>query len=263
MGTSAFLFYPAGLVVDNSGNVYFADCGDGRIRAISTTGVITTVAGAGTAGRPGFSGDGGPATQALLSWPKDIVFDGAGNLYIADTGNSRIRKVDGNGMITTIAGDGIAGFSGDQGPASVAQLNLPSGIALDASGNIFVADTGNFRIRKITGDGTISTFAGTGVQGFSGDDGLAIFAQLSMPLGIKFDSAGNLYVADGTAVRMITPVGVIQTVAGTGIPGFSGDGGPATSAELMAWGLGFDLAGNLYITDPLNNVIRKLSPSAH
>ncbi len=259
--TSAFLFYPSGLALDDSGNLYLADCGDGRIRRIDPSGVITTVAGAGTAGRPGYSGDGGPAAQALLSWPKDVALDHSGNMYIADTGNSRIRKVDANGVITTIAGTGIAGFSGDQGPAIAAQLNLPTGVAVDNSGNVYVTDTGNFRIRKIAPDGTVTTLAGTGTQGFSGDGGLAILAQLGGPLGIKLDSSGNLYVADGTAVRLISPAGMISTVAGTGMPGYTGDGGPATAAELTAWGLGFDSAGDLYVTDPLNNVIRLLKPS--
>jgi len=258
--TAAYLFYPTGLLVDNSGNLYFADCGDARIRVISPTGVITTVAGTGTAGRPGYSGDGGPAIQAQLSWPKDIAFDGTGSLYIADAGNSRIRKVGANGIIATIAGDGIAGFSGDHGPAIAANLNIPSGIAVDSSGDIFIADTGNFRIRKITLDGTITTIAGTGTQGFSGDGGSAIEAQLAGPLGIKLDAAGNLYVADGTAVRMISPAGIIHTIAGTGMPAFSGDGGPATSAGLTNWGLGFDGAGDLYVTDPLNDVVRVLKP---
>jgi len=259
--TSAYLFYPSGLALDNSGNLYLADCGDARIRIIAPSGVITTVAGTGTASRPGYSGDGGPAVQAQLSWPKDVALDQAGNMYIADTGNSRIRKVDGNGIITTIAGTGIAGFSGDQGPGIAAQLNLPTGVAVDGSGNVYVADTGNFRIRKITPDGTVTTLAGTGTAGFSGDGGLAIFAQLAGPLGIKLDSSGNVYVADGTAVRVISPAGIIGTVAGTGMPGYTGDGGRATAAELTSWGLGFDSAGDLYVTDPLNNVIRLLKLS--
>ncbi len=227
---------------------------------ISPSGTVSTIAGASQAGRPGFSGDGGLAVNALLSWPKDLAPDGNGNIYVADTGNNRIRLINSAGMISTIAGTGDSQFGGDEGPAANAQLKMPSGVTIDKSGNIYVADTGNFRVRMISTSGVISTVAGTGAQGHSGDGGPAIQAQLNGPLNLKFDAAANLYIGDGTSVRMVTPAGMITTVAGTGTLGFSGDGGSATSAMLGAWGLAFDAQGDLYVADPYNNVIRMLQP---
>ena len=257
------LFWPSGLAIDSRGNLYIADSGNGRIRVIYPDGIITSVAG--LAGHFGYSGDGGPATSAQLSWPKDIALDAVGNLYIADTGNNRIRMVTSAGEITTIAGTGApgyngAGYGGDGGPAVGANLNFPSGVAVDPSGNVYIADTYNFRVRKIAPSGIITTLVGNGTQGRSGDGGAAVEAQLTGPVGLKRDSAGNLYIADGSSVRMVTPAGIITTVAGTGVPGFSGDGGPATNARLGAWGLTFDGAGNLYIADPWLNSVRVLRP---
>ncbi len=256
---------PSGLAIDASGNVYIADSGNGRVRKISADGTVTTVAGSGQAVQPAFSGDGGPATDAKLWWPKDVALDVSGNLYIADTGNNRVRKVTPAGIITTIAGSGAAGysggFSGDGGPATSAGLLLPSGLAVDNSGNVYVADTNNFRVRKISSSGIITTLAGDGTKGSSGDGGPAEKAELTSPLGLKLDSGGNLYIADGASVRMVSPSGIITTVAGTGVLGFSGDGGPATSAELGAWGLAFDGIGNLYIADSSDNVLRVLKPA--
>jgi trimeric autotransporter adhesin len=254
--------WPSGLAMDAGGNVYVADSGNGRIRKISTDGIVTTVAGSGQAIQPAFSGDGGPATSAKLWWPKDVALDHSGNLYIADTGNNRIRMVTSAGIITTIAGGGVAGyaggFSGDGGPATSAQFLLPSGLAVDRSGNVYVADTNNFRVRQISPSGIITTLAGNGSKGSSGDGGPAAKAQLTGPFGLKLDGTGNLFIADGTSVRMVTPAGVITTVAGTGVLGFSGDGGPATGAELGAWGLAFDGTGNLYLADPWDNNVRVL-----
>jgi sugar lactone lactonase YvrE len=259
------LNWPSGLAIDPGGNLYVADCGNGRIRMISPGGNVSTVAGI-KAVHSGFSGDGGPAIAAELSWPKDIALDSSGNLYIADTNNNRIRLVTTGGTITTISGTGVpgyngAGYSGDGGPAVSANLNLPSGVAIDASGTLFIADTNNFRVRKISPSGIIITVAGTGVKGSSGDGGPALQAQLNNPTGLKLDNAGNLYIADGAAVRMVWPTGVITTVAGTGVLGFSGDGGPATSAQLGAWGLAVDRSGNLYVADPWSNIIRLLAPA--
>jgi trimeric autotransporter adhesin len=201
--------------------------------------MITTVAGSGSLG---FGGDGGAATDASLNWPKDIAFDDAGNLYIADTANNAIRKVSPGGIITTLAG----------------KMNQPSGLAFDNAGNLWVADTNNFRVVKITGNGAATVMAGNGTKGHSGDGGPATAAQLMNPTGLAFDGGGNLFIGDGASVRMLSPGGMITTVAGNGVVGFTGDGGPAINAETGAWGLAFDAAGKLYVADPWNNVIRLL-----
>ena len=183
-------YYLSEIAVDSAGNLYIADYWNNRIRKVSG-GTITTVAGN---GNQGFSGDGGPATRAALNTPQGVAVDSAGNLYIADTDNNRIRKVSG-GTITTVAGNGNQGFSGDGGPATRAALNTPQGVAVDSAGNLYIADTDNNRIRKVSG-GTITTVAGNGNQGFSGDGGPAASASLNYPVGAAVDSAGNLYIAD-------------------------------------------------------------------
>ncbi len=253
---SAQLNIPFGIAVDSSGNVYFADSNDNRIRKVSS-GVITTVAGNGTAG---FGGDTGLAASAQLNAPQGVAADSAGNLYIADTANNRVRKVS-SGVITTVAGNGVAGFSGDSGLATGASLNRPSGIALDSAGNIYIADTGNSRIRKVS-SGVITTLAGNGPPaGFSGDGGAATSASLDQPAGVTVDSSGNVYIADtgNSRVREVSS-GVITTLSGTGTPGFSGDGGPAASAQLAGpSGVAVDSAGYLYIADSGNARIRRVS----
>ncbi len=259
------LNWPAGLSIDGGGNLYIADSGTGRVRKISPDGVIGTVAGSIQAVVPGSSGDGGPATAAQMWWPKDIALDSSGDLYIADTGNNRVRMVTPAGIITTFAGIGgpgyVGAYLGDGGPAVSAGLYFPSGLAVDGAGNLYVADTNNHRVRKISLAGIITTIAGNGIAGWSGDGGPAVQAQLTGPFGLKLDRAGNLYIADGTSVRIVSPAGIITTIAGTGVQGFSGDGGPATSALLGAWGLAFDGAGNLYVADPWSNSIRVLRPA--
>ena len=251
--TSARLYAPSGIAVDSAGKLYIADTGNNRIRKVSN-GVITTVAGSSLDG--GFSGDNGPATSALLSGPSGVALDSAGNLYIADFGNSRIRGVS-NGVITTMAGTGSQGFSGDNGPATNALLFLPYGVALDSAGNLYIADSGNMRIRRVS-DGVIATVAGCGLYGFSGDNEPATRALLSYPSGLAADSAGNLYIADLGRVRAVSN-GVITTVAGNGTPGFSGDNGPATSAQTEATGVAVDSAGDLYIADFYYDRIREIS----
>ena len=220
--------------------------------------IINTVAGNGTAG---FSGDGGPATSASLNNPLEVAVDAAGNLYIADRANNRIRKVDTSGTITTVAGTGTAGFSGDGGPAISASLNRPFGMAVDSAGNLFIADTSNQRVRKVDTTGTITTVAGNGTAAFSGDSGPATSASLNSPAGVAVDSAGNLFIVDtlNQRVRKVNTSGTITTVAGNGTGGFSGDGGPATSASLNSPNdVAVDSAGNLFIADISNHRVRKV-----
>jgi streptogramin lyase len=220
---------------------------------------ISTVAGN---GKPGYSGDGGEATTAMLNFRGSfgLLVDSARNIYIADGGNNRIRKVDWTGRITTVAGNGEPGFSGDDGPATKASLYMPTSVDMDRDGNLYIADSGNFRIRRIDASGIITTIAGTGGQQSTGDGGAATEADLS-PAGIRFDSAGNLYVTDRTVnvIRRIDTKGIITTVAGTGEKGDTGDGGPAIKAKLNTPGdLCVDTRGNLYFTESDSNRIRKI-----
>ena len=206
-------------------------------------------------------GDGGPAVAAQVAQPEGIVVDPAGNLYIADAANHRVRKVTPAGAISTLAGNGHPGFSGDNGPASAAQLNQPYDLALDAAGNLYIADYGNQRVRAIGTDGNITTVAGDGLGGVFADGGPATGALLLGPRNVATDAAGNLYISDfdGHRVRRVAPDGTIGTVAGTGVAGFGGDGGPATAAQLaFPAGLALDGAGNLYIVDSANVRIRKV-----
>ena len=258
--TDALIDDPIGVAVDASGNLYIADYGSDRIRKVAPDGTITTVAGSGD---EGIFGDGGPATDAVLDEPVGVVVDGSGNLYIADWENHRVAKVTPDGTITTVAGTGDEGFGGDGGPATAAQLNAPAGMTLDDSGNLYIGDYDDHRIRKVAPDGTITTVAGTGIPGFSGDGEPATAAQLNSPAGMTIDASGNLIFADGfnNAIRKIAPDGTITTVAGTGEPGYSGDGGPATAAQLSTpVGLVLDASGNLYIADTENNRIRMIAP---
>jgi uncharacterized protein (TIGR03437 family) len=255
---SAQLAYPLGVAVGRDGSVFIADTTGHQVRKVSADGTITTLAGTGTCG---FSGDGGSATKAQLNWPTAVTVDGSGNVYIGDFSNQRIRKVSAGGIISTVAGTGVAGFSGDGGPATDARLRLDcdntvcGGIAVDSRGNLFIADTGNNRIRRISPDGTIATVAGTGVMGFAGDGGPAVNAQISIPRGLAVDAGDNLYIAEDGGIRKVAPDGTITTIAGGPLPypvrGPSGDDGPATKARL-GWpvGVAADRAGNLFIADP-------------
>jgi uncharacterized protein (TIGR03437 family) len=256
--TSASLVTPYAVWLDSSGNIYFVENGDSVIRKVTvSTQIITTIVGNATAG---FSGDGSPATKAQLNFPSGGAMDSSGNIYIADSLNHRIRKVS-SGTISTIGGNGVLSYSGDGGPATSAQLNTPEAVAVDTSGNFYIADTLNNAVRKVTAAGNISTIAGNGTQGSSGDGGAATAAELSRPQGIAVDSSGNVYVADtqNARVRKISG-GTITTVAGSGTPGYGGDGGPATAAQLnVPVGIAVDTAGNLYIADFTNNRVRKVS----
>jgi sugar lactone lactonase YvrE len=254
--TAAQLNKPSGVAVDSAGNIYIADVENHRIRKVTTTGIISTVAGE----TEGYSGDGGLATAAQLRLPYDVVFDSAGNRYIADS--NRIRKVTTAGIISTVAGVSINGFGGDGGLATAAKLGEPMGIAVDSTGNLYIADLHNHRIRMVTPTGIISTIAGNGNWGYTGDGGLATAAQLNNPSGMAVDSAGNLYIADSynNRIRKVTTAGIISTVAGNGTEGYGDDAGLATSARLHApSGMAIDFSGNLYIADGGNNRIRKVT----
>ena len=251
--TKAQLNSPQGVAVDAAGNYYVADTGNNVVRKVAANGTITTLAGTGTAG---FAGDNGAAASAQLNSPQGVAVDGSGNVYIADTQNSRVRKVSG-GTISTVAGSGTIGFGGDGGAGTSAQLNTPTGLAVDGSGNLYIADFGNNVVRKLSTGGTITTIAGNGRQGYSGDGGLGTLAQLNGAQAVAVDSAGNVYIADtlNSRVRMVTSGGNISTIAGTGIPGTAGDGGPATQAQIVTpAGIAVDSTGAVYITDFSKNV---------
>ncbi|HEX4998513.1 MAG TPA: hypothetical protein VFY29_09810, partial [Terriglobia bacterium] len=249
--------FPADLAVDSKGNLYIADNLGHRVRMVSPDGRIRTVAGTGEAG---FSGDGGPATAAKLQSPVRVAVDAAGNLYIADGGNARIRKVASTGVISTVAGVGRAGFSGDGGPAVSAQIGLVVGLGVDAAGNIYIADADSARVRKIAANGgAITTIAGKGGVGSNGDGGPARSAQIQL-FNLAVDGPGNVFIVEANRIRKIGADGVIRLFAGSVTSGFSGDGGPATSAELRApASVALDGKGNLFIADTLNGRVRKVT----
>jgi hypothetical protein len=260
--TSAQLRGPSGMAVDANGDLFIADTGNNVIReVVQATGTIITVAGTGTAG---YSGDGGAATSAQLNSPYGVAVDSSGDLFIADAGNNVIREViPATGIIITVAGTGKAGYSGDGAAATSAQLNSPLGVAVDSSGNLYVADTGNNAIREVVqATGTIITVAGTGTAGYSGDGAAATSAELSGPVSVAVDASGNLFIADAgnNVVReVVQTTGDIVTIAGNGTAGYSGDGGSATSAQLSdPTGLAVDANGNLFIGDSGNDCVRKV-----
>lgn len=263
LATNASIFLPMSEVVDAAGNLYLADSSNNRVRKVdATTGLISTVAGNGS---PGIAGDGGPATSAMISNPAGLALDGAGNLYIADSGNSAIRRIDAiTGVITTVAGTlGQQGSTGDGGPATAARLSFPYGIAFDAARNLYIADTGNNLVRRVDAStGIITTIAGSGVVGYDGDAKQATAAALNSPWNVVVAADGSFYIADLTnnRIRRVDTASVISTVAGTAQRGFSGDGGPATSALLNnPASMVLDVAGNLFIADSGNNRVRKVN----
>lgn len=252
----AALDQPLGVFIDNKGYLV-ADTGNNRIRQ-ARQGVLTTLAGGGS------GGDGSAATRGILAAPNAVAWDTSGNYYIADTANNRIRKVDTSGTITTVAGTGLLGWTGDGGPATSATLNGPSGIAVDASNNVYIADLGNLVVRKVDTSGTITTIAGDGNPCIistnpCGDGGPATAANITGPTTVVVDSKGNVYIADywDHRIRMVNTNGIINTIAGSGQRGQSGDNGPATTARLnRPYGVAVDGSGNVFIADSKNNRIR-------
>ena len=259
IATTAKLNDPTDVTTDSDGNIYIADKLNNRVRRIdAVTNIITTIAGNGTAG---YGGDNGPATAAILNNPHNLCFDKAGNLYISDAVNYRVRKINTSGIITTIAGYGSFGFSGDNGPATSAQIQSIYGMCTDIVGNLYIAQTMDLRVRKVDTAGIITTIAGNGSAGPSGDGGAATNASLD-PYRLVVDDIGNLYISCwiNSNVRKIDESGVIHTIAGRGTYGYSGDGNPATAAELSTTiGIAFDTCYNLYIADENNNRIRKVA----
>ena len=261
--TASPLVRPLALAIGRAGEIYIAE--GNRIREVKKDGRITTFAGTGTAGS---SGDGAPAAQAQLNTPQGLAVDSLGNVYIADTLNHRVRRVDADGTITTVAGTGEAGYAGDGRPGREARLNLPTGLAIGFSDAVFIADTGNNVIRQLGQDGAIRTVAGAGEAGYRGE-GPALSALLHSPGGLAFDSEGNLYIADtlNQRVRRMDVNGQIATVAGSGSSGYAGDGRSAIYAELnmasnpldgIGQGLAVDSRGDVFIADALNHRVRRL-----
>jgi sugar lactone lactonase YvrE len=253
------LAQPRTAAVAANGDVYITDTYHHQIRRLDRVGVMTTIAGDGYAGS---SGDGGQAVEASLDTPHGVAVDNRGHVFIADSPNHRVRMVDlTTGIIRTVAGTGQEGFSGDGGPATAARLNRPRFLIVAPDGSLIIADTANYRVRRVDPAGTITTIAGTGQAGYSGDGGPATAARLDDPRGLALDAAGNLYVsnAEGSpvpSVRRIDPAGVITTVAGGRPKGFAGDGGPATEARLNEPRSIAIWRSTLYIADSMNNRIR-------
>jgi len=252
---------PHDVAIDNAGNIYVVDR-PARIRKINTAGIISTYAGTGIAG---YSGDGGAATAAQLSYSNSIMMDNKGNLFISDGLNNAIRKIDASGIITTIAGTGAGGYSGDGGPATAARFEDPYSVFPDTiNGNIYIADGYNSAIRMIDTSGIITTIAGNGTSGYSGDGGPATAASLNYSTCVFVTTAGEIYFMDdnNNRLRKIDTSGIITTVAGNGTAGYTGDGGPATAAEINdPFNFTIDECGDIFISDIGNNVVRMVNPS--
>jgi sugar lactone lactonase YvrE len=255
--TNAGLNNPFGVALDAAGDLFIGDANNNRVREVSTNGVITTVAGGGSI----YPGDGGAATNASLNYCNGVAVDTSGNLYLVDLFHHRIRKVDTNGIITTVTGNGSASYSGDGGAATNATLDYPNGVVVDAVGDVFIADWGNNRVRKVDTNGIITTVAGNGSASYSGDGGAATNAALNGPVGLAVDAKGDLFIGDtkNERVREVDTNGIITTVAGGGSSGL-GDGGVATNASLINLnGVAVDAFGNLFIAESGRNRIREVN----
>ena len=258
--TDVILTLVDGVAVDSDGNLLISHRSKNRIRKVGKDGIITTLAGN---GRAGYSGDNGPALKASFNFPAGLCSDPAGNLYVADRNNHRVRRIDTSGIVTTVAGTGTPDWGGDGGPAVAAHLNYPSDVVCDGKGNLYISDRSNNRIRRVDSSGVISTVVGLGLPEFGGDFGLATDAFLKYPFGIDLDKKGNLYIADrgNNRVRKVDAEGIITTVAGDGTHFFSGDYGPATRASLAyPTDVIVDDQGHLYIADRNNNRVRRVDP---
>jgi len=255
---AALLQNPQGVAVDAGGNIYISESFGSRIRKITPDGLINTIAGPGF----GFDGDGGPALQASFRNPTALTVDGAGNLYLRDSNNFRIRKIDTAGKITTVAGTGTGGVSGDGGPAIAAQVTSAGGLLADRQGNLYIAELLQCRVRKIDTAGIITTIAGTGVCNDSGDNASATRAQLNQPAGLVMDAQGFLYISEkiGNRIRRLDPNGTITTTAGVGIDGFSGDGGNSAQAQFSSpVAMAIDSQGNIFVADRDNRRVRRFT----
>jgi sugar lactone lactonase YvrE len=259
--TTAQLATPAGLAVDAVGRLYIADLGNHRIRRVDTNGTITTIAGTGTRD---FSGDGGPATAASFSYPSDVVFDGLGNIFITDVGNYRVRKIDPDSIVSTVAGNGQRAFSGDGGPAQDASFRETARLAVTATNDLLVVDRFSHRLRHIDQNNIINTLAGNGTYGYNGDHIPANQASLRFPQDVAIDQSGAVYITDSSnhRVRRIDADGTITTMAGNGVPAFAGDGGLADQASLNnPSSVAVDATGTIYIADSFNYRIRVVRPA--
>ena len=261
LATNASLKIPEDIAIDSTGDIYVADAGNNRIRKITAaTNIINTIAGTGILG---YSGDNGLAISAQLNGPSGLCLDRKGSMYVADVENNTIRKINlQTNIISTIAGTGTAGYSGDNNPATSAELRNPAQVYADTFGNIIMTDLNNNAVRKVDmTTGIITTIAGNGTAGYSGDGGPAVDALLNQPYGIFIDKQNNIFVTEygnGTIRRIDGVTKIITTVAGCGTPGYGGDGGPATDAKLIPEGVVIDDYGTMYIADYENNRIRKV-----
>lgn len=252
---------PSGVALDSKGNFYVSDSYHNRIRKINTAGIITTIAGTGV---QGYNGDNIPATSAQIYRPVGITFDNNDILFFCDAFNNRVRRIDTFGIITTVAGNGLDVYNGDGISATSAAINTPHWVAFDTSGNMYITDYGNHRVRKVATSGTISTIAGTGIAGYSGDNALAVDAQVNSPYGIALDDSQNIYFVDEdeNVVRKINGSGTITTFAGNSTAVSLGDGGPATACSLnRPFGIAIDKNNSVYITDGANYRVRKVTES--